>query len=134
MFLIAVLSYTLISQLGITTSDSCKYCLQLYDETYERGSYIEVYKSVGSLSPPWTAGSVCVPFVNDTKRERPYWYLFDNVNYTGRITGLGHGTCIDDFTKSGFKGISSIKRCIQTKDGKVECINQPKRRRTYCRF
>ncbi|KAH9593761.1 hypothetical protein MS3_00001467 [Schistosoma haematobium] len=69
MFLIALLSYTLINQLGITKSNPCKYCLRLYDGTYENGSYTDVYKSVGSLSPPWIPGSVCVPLIHDSKRQ-----------------------------------------------------------------
>lgn len=80
MFLIALLSYTLISQLGITKSDSCEYCLRLYDGKYENGSYTEVYTSVGSLSPPWIPGSVCEPLIHDTTGQPPYWLLYEYVS------------------------------------------------------
>ncbi|CAH8431363.1 unnamed protein product [Schistosoma intercalatum] len=79
-FLIALLSYTLINQLGITKSNPCKYCLRLYDGTYENGSYTDVYKSVGSLSPPWIPGSVCVPLIHDSKGQPPYWRLYEYVS------------------------------------------------------
>ncbi|VDP47485.1 unnamed protein product [Schistosoma margrebowiei] len=134
MFLIALLSYTLINQLGITKSDSCKYCLRLYDGTYESGPYTEVYKSVGSLSPPWIPGSVCVPLIHDSKGQPPYWRIYEGVNYSGANTAIGHGSCIDDFKKSGLRRISSIQKCVYKENGTVECISESKRGRKYCRY
>ncbi|CAH8432911.1 unnamed protein product [Schistosoma margrebowiei] len=104
MFLIALLSYTLINQLGITKTHPCKYCLRLYDGKYQNGSYTDLYKSVGSLSPPWIPGSVCGPVKNATMGQPPYWRLYEGVNYSGKDTAIGHSACIDDFMKSGSNG------------------------------
>ncbi|KAH9593759.1 hypothetical protein MS3_00000880 [Schistosoma haematobium] len=134
MFLIALLSYTLINQLVITKSDSCKYCLRLYDGKYKSGSYIEVYKSVGSLSPPWIPGSVCVPLIHNSTGQPPYWRIYEDVNYSGANTAVGHGACIDDFMKSGLRRISSIQKCVYGENGMVQCISESKRGRKYCRY
>uniref|UniRef100_A0A095ATA7 Interleukin-4 inducing immunoglobulin-binding domain-containing protein n=1 Tax=Schistosoma haematobium TaxID=6185 RepID=A0A095ATA7_SCHHA len=112
MFLIALLSYTLINHLV-----SCKYYVRLHNGT--NGASTEVNKSVGSLSPPWIPGSVCVPLIHDSKRQPPYWRLYEDVNYSGKDTAIGHGACIDDFMKSGLRRISSIQKCVYKKNETV---------------
>ncbi|CAH8431853.1 unnamed protein product [Schistosoma curassoni] len=67
MFLIALLSYTLINQLGINKS-------------------------------------VCVHLIHNSTGQPPYWRIYEDVNYSGKDTAIGHGACIDDFTKSGSNG------------------------------